>query len=116
MFSIDNGSSVPLAEQVRRCVRRALAEGKLKKGDSLPPVRKVAAQTGVNLNTVARAYRQLEDEGLLRTVRGRGTVVKAEKEPRRLGKRELQSRVRDLVADALLGGHDLKTSRAMLKK
>ena len=115
MFPIDHQSPVPLGEQVRRAVRRALAEGKLKKGDSLPPVRRVADDTGINLNTVARAYRMLEAEGLVETVRGRGTVVRAVREPKRLGKRELKLRVRDLMADAVLGGHTRKTIRDLLR-
>jgi GntR family transcriptional regulator len=114
MFDIDPKSEVPLGEQVRRCVRRAIAEGKLRKGDALPPVRKVAAKTGVNLNTVARAYRQLETEGLVETVRGRGTAVKAEREKRKLSRRTLQQRARDLVADAVLSGHGRSTVRSLL--
>jgi GntR family transcriptional regulator len=114
MFDIDPKSDVPLGEQVRRAVRRAIAEGKLRKGDALPPVRKVARMTGVNLNTVARAYRALEGEGLVETVRGRGTEVKAEREKRRISRRDLQQRARDLVADAVLSGHGKKAVRSLL--
>lgn len=115
MFDIDPRSPVPLGEQVRRAVRRAIAEGRVSKGDPLPPVRRVAADAGINLNTVARAYRELESEGLVVTVRGRGTEVKAERETRKLSKRELQLRARDLLADALLGGHTRQTVRSLLK-
>ena len=114
MFEIDHRSRTPLGEQVRRAVRRAIAEGRLKKGDALPPVRKVASKTGINLNTVARAYRSLEGEGLVETVRGRGTEVTAEMDRRKLSRRDLQGRVRDLVADALLGGHSRRTLKALL--
>ena len=114
MFEIDHASDVPLGEQVRRAVRRAIAEGRIRKGDSLPPVRKVAARTGVNLNTVARAYRQLEQEGLVETVRGRGTEVKAERSRRKIGRKELSLRARDLAADAVLGGSSRKAVRGLL--
>jgi GntR family transcriptional regulator len=114
MFDIDPKNGVPLGEQVRRCVRRAIAEGKLRKGDALPPVRKVAAKTGVNLNTVARAYRQLETEGLVETVRGRGTSVKAEREKRKISRSDLRKRARDLVADAVLSGHGRKAVKALV--
>ena len=114
MFDIDTDSPVPLGEQVRRAVRRAIAEGKLRKGDALPPVRRGASLTGINLNTVARAYRQLEVEGLVETVRGRGTEIKAEREKKRLGRRDLQMRARDLVADAVLGGYARKDVRSLL--
>jgi len=115
MFRIDPKSSTPLGEQIRRAVRRELAEGRLARGDPLPPVRAVAAETGVNLNTVARAYRQLEEEGLVETVRGRGTEVKAVREGRRLSRRDLQARVRDLLADAVLGGHTARDVRRLVK-
>jgi GntR family transcriptional regulator len=114
MFDIDTRSAIPLGEQVRRAVRRAIAEGKLRKGDSLPPVRRVAAKTGVNLNTVARAYRQLEEEGLVETVRGRGTEVKAERDKRKVSRAALQMRARDLVADAVLGGYGKRAVKGLL--
>ncbi len=114
MFDIDHRSNTPLGEQVRRSVRRAIAEGKLRKGDPLPPVRRVAAKTGVNLNTIARAYRQLEEEGLVETVRGRGTEIKAERDRKKISRAALQMRVRDLVADAVLGGYGKKGVKGLL--
>jgi DNA-binding transcriptional regulator YhcF (GntR family) len=63
---------------------------------------------------VARAYRALEQEGLVESVRGRGTEVKAERDRRKLSRRALQDRVRDLVADALLGGHTRKSVKSLL--
>jgi GntR family transcriptional regulator len=114
MFDVDRKSAIPLGEQVRRAVRRAIAEGRLRRGDPLPPVRRVAARTRVNLNTVARAYRELESEGLVETVRGRGTTVVAERARRRMTKRELAALARDLAADAVLGGLARKDVRAAL--
>ena len=115
MFDIDPRSPVPLGEQIRRAVRRALAEGRLKKGDSLPPVRRVAKAARINLNTVARAYRALEAEGLVETVRGRGTTIQAERAKKRLSHRDLSLLARDLVADAVLGGHAKSAVRGLLK-
>jgi DNA-binding transcriptional regulator YhcF (GntR family) len=114
MFEIDHDAAVPLGEQVRRAVRRAIAEGALRKGDPLPPVRKLASKTGVNLNTVARAYRMLEEEGLVETVRGRGTSVRSERQKRKVTRREIQDQARDLLADAVLGGLARKDVRALL--
>lgn len=113
MLSIDPASDVPLGEQVRRGVRRAIAEGELSPGDLLPPVRQLAGDLGINLNTVARAYRELEAEGLVRTMRGRGTVVAAGREAVRTPKGDLRRRLRDLVADARLAGYDADQVRAM---
>jgi len=105
VLRIDPRSSVPLVEQIRRGIRRAIAEGDLGPDDPLPPVRQLAADLEINLNTVARAYRELEREGLVAAARGRGTVVVGRRSNVKLGKEELRARVRDLLADAALAGY-----------
>ena len=75
MLSISLDSSVPIHDQLVAGLRGLIASGALASGDELPPVRQLAADLGINLNTVARAYRELTDAGLLASVRGRGTVV-----------------------------------------
>ena len=77
MIQIDTTSTVSLAEQIEAEIRRAIASRVVQRGDNLPPVRQLAADLGVNLNTVARAYRALEASGLIITRRGRGTIVTA---------------------------------------
>jgi GntR family transcriptional regulator len=107
MLAIDETSDVPLAEQVRLGLRRAIAAGELAPGDPLPTVRALAGDLGLSLATVARAYRQLEGEGLLATVRGRGTVVTNSRESAAVagpaGER-LAGQARDLLAAARLAG------------
>lgn len=75
MFSIDIRSNVPIYEQLVGQVKRAVVQGLLKKGDLIPSVRKMAAELGVNPNTVAKAYQELERQGVTITVRGRGTMI-----------------------------------------
>lgn len=75
MVTISLASAVPIHDQLVAGLRGLIAAGKLAKDDELPPVRQLAADLGINLNTVARAYRELTDAGLLASVRGRGTVV-----------------------------------------
>ena len=75
MLTISLASSVPIHDQLVAGLRGLIAAGTLVEGDELPPVRQLAADLGINLNTVARAYRELTDAGLLASVRGRGTVV-----------------------------------------
>lgn len=75
MIAIDLAAATPLVEQIEQQIRRALAAGEVRAGEPLPPVRQLAGDLGVNLNTVARAYRTLEAEGLVVAQRGRGTVV-----------------------------------------
>jgi DNA-binding transcriptional regulator YhcF (GntR family) len=69
-YSIDAGSSTPPFEQLRVQVRDAVAAGQLAAGAKLPTVRALADELGLAVNTVARAYRELETDGIIET-RGR---------------------------------------------
>ena len=75
-LTIDRRREVPVYEQVADQVRRLVASGDLEPGTALPSVRQLAGDLGVNLNTVARAYRLLQDEGFL-AIRDRAGVVVA---------------------------------------
>src|SRR5207253_9722653 len=72
---IDRQEPTELFEQVAAEIRRAIADGKAKPGERLPPARDLAAVLGVNANTVLRSLRLLRDEGLLEFRRGRGVTV-----------------------------------------
>ncbi len=61
--------------QLQIQVKQAVAGGVLEKGDQLPSVRELSGRLAVNPNTVARAYQELEREGIIETLRGRGTFV-----------------------------------------
>ncbi len=110
MLAIRLDSAVPLVDQIIVGLRTAIATGDVGVGDELPPVRQLAADLGINLNTVARAYRALEGLGLLRAARGRGTVVVAARETRaetaRERTRRLTDGIRAALADARLAGLD----------
>lgn len=75
--SVDLLSPVPPYEQVRRQVDAHVTAGLLHTGDRLPTVRVLAARLGLATNTVARAYQELERDGVVRTRRRVGTVVTA---------------------------------------
>ena len=72
---IHSASGVPIYLQIESQVKHAIAAGALKQDDPLPPVRKLAAEVRVNPNTVARAYQNLERDGVIRTVQGGGCYV-----------------------------------------
>lgn len=74
-ITIDERDRRPLYQQVADEIKSLIAAGELSEGSSLPPVRQVAADLGVNLNTVAFAYRRLQQEGLIRIKHGSGAVV-----------------------------------------
>jgi len=74
-FSIDPKSGVPFYRQIIERVKNGIARGLLGPGDQLPTVRRLAADLSVNPNTVIRAYREMEIEGVLDTQQGSGTFV-----------------------------------------
>lgn len=74
-ISVDLGSATPPYEQIRSQVSSLIALGTLAPGTRLPTVRSLAADLGIAAGTVARAYRELEQSGLVETRRRNGTVV-----------------------------------------
>ena len=72
---IDNQSGVPFYRQIIEQLKYAISRGELSTGDRLPTVRQLAVDLSINPNTVVRAYRQLEIEGVLETQQGSGTFV-----------------------------------------
>ncbi len=74
-IQIAPGSDQPVYGQIIEQIGAAIARGELKPGDKLPAVRKLAAELVINPNTVARAYTQMEQSGLVVTKSGSGTYV-----------------------------------------
>lgn len=74
-IAIDPKSGVPFYRQIIEQVKFAIARGELQPGDRLPTVRQLAVDLSINPNTVIRAYRELEIEGVLDTHQGSGTFV-----------------------------------------
>jgi GntR family transcriptional regulator len=77
-FQLDAASGVPFYRQVIDQVLAGIATGALARGERLPTVRALAVDLAVNLNTVARAYKELEIRGILATQQGSGTFVASE--------------------------------------
>ena len=75
LFRIHPASGIPIYLQIESQVRHAVAAGALRQDDQLPSVRRLAAELRVNPNTVARAFQNLERDGVLRTVPGGGCYV-----------------------------------------
>ena len=72
---VSPSSGVPLYLQLEQQIKHAVASGLLRPGESLPSVRRTAAELRINPNTVARAFSNLERDGVLRTVPGGGSFV-----------------------------------------
>ena len=74
-FKLDPKSGVPFYRQIIDQIRYGVASGNLKVGEQLPTVRALAVQLKVNLNTVGKAYRELEIQSVLETQQGTGTFI-----------------------------------------
>ncbi|NIO28658.1 MAG: GntR family transcriptional regulator [Candidatus Latescibacteria bacterium] len=109
-FAIDARSGVPLYRQVIEQVKFGIARGNLEPGDQLPTVRQLAVDLSINPNTVIRAYRELEIEGVLETHQGTGTFVSTQKpEIDRLERQRMLDQIlTDLLARASTYGLTLE--------
>lgn len=75
MFTLNYRDPRPIYEQLKEKLRRMILSGAMAEGEKLPSVRELAGQLSINPNTIARAYRELEAEGFLYSVTGRGSFV-----------------------------------------
>jgi GntR family transcriptional regulator len=105
---------VPVYLQLESQVKQAVAAGALRTGEALPSTRKLAAQLRINPNTVARAYQNLERDGVTRCVPGGGTFV-ADGLPGLL-KSEKVKRLRPLAQQLAVEGRQLRLTREEILK
>jgi GntR family transcriptional regulator len=112
IIRIQPGLGTPIYLQIESQVKHAIAAGALKLDDALPSVRKLAAELRVNPNTVARAYQNLERDGILRTVPGGGCYVSAQSPG--LLKAEKLRRLRPMATQLAVEAKQLRLARAEL--
>jgi len=99
-ITVTTTSPEPVYEQIVRQIQDRVAAGELKPGAPLPTVRQLAGDLQLNRNTVARAYKQLEDRGVILTAGRKGTFVRdnASREVERIKASRAERSVRHLVA------------------
>ena len=114
-FHLDPRSGVATYLQIVQQVKEALRLGTLDVGDQLPTVREVVADLAINPNTVAKAYRDLEREGLVVARQGRGTFVASTLAPASLRHHdELRAALVRWLGSALAAGLDEESIRALI--
>ncbi len=92
-INVDLTDHVPIYIQLMNQVKHMIATGELEPGDQLPTVRQLAADLRINFNTVARAYRLLDEENIISTQHGRGTFIlepASEEISRRMRRKDLK--------------------------
>jgi GntR family transcriptional regulator len=114
---IEPNNRLAIYDQVVRQVKFAVAQGTLRSGDRVPSVRELSKQLAINPNTVARAYRQLQDEGVLETLRGLGLqVAQGATAPCRSERVELiRQRLRETLREARASGLNDEELRALIE-
>jgi len=102
-LTINTNDPRPIYQQVADGIKELIAQGKLSEGASLPPVRQLAADLGVNLNTIATAYRELQKDGLIVIKHGTGSMVASRKITER-SQDELLRPLRKALTELVLAG------------
>jgi GntR family transcriptional regulator len=117
-FQIDFTGGLAIYDQVVRQIKFAVAGEVLKEGELVPSVRELARELTINPNTVSRAYRQLQDNGVLSSVRGTGLAV-AEGAGRRCREERVElirTRLEQVFAEARQSRLDPQKLRAIVEK
>ena len=102
LISVEPTNGLAIYDQIVRQIKFAIASEVLRPGEMVPSVREMAKQTAVNPNTVSRAYRELQSEGILEVVRGTGLQVTktAVKQCRKDRQGLIQERLRAVLEEA----------------
>jgi GntR family transcriptional regulator len=117
-FAIEFSDGLAIYEQIVRQVKYAVAGGALKPGELVPSVRELARELAINPNTVARAYRELQGDRVLETVRGTGLEVASGAAERCRNERIklIRGRLKQVLAEAKRSGLDADELRALVDK
>lgn len=111
---ISNASSEPIYEQIGRQIKAQIISGDLKEGDGLPSIRKLAQELHISVITTKRAYEELEKEGFIDTVGGKGTFV-AIQNKELLREKKMKS-IEDMMADTVTEAQKLGITYSELKE
>ena len=112
MFVIDTQSKLPIFEQLKKQILEFITIGILSPNDKLPSVRAMASQIGVNPNTVAKAYQELEEQGYIYSEKGKGCFV-ADNESDKLIREDKLKDFKGTVAD--MKQHHIESHRRGLQ-
>lgn len=114
---ISNSSPEPIYEQVGKQIKTQIISGDLKEGDPLPSIRKLAKELYISVITTKRAYEELEKEGFIDTVGGKGTFVAIQNKEllREKKMKSIEDQMTDMVAEAQKMEISLKELQEMLK-
>lgn len=99
MIQLNYRDAKPIYEQIQEGFRKMILTGTLKPDEKLPSVRSLASELAINPNTIQRAYNQLESQGYIYSVSGKGSFVNGAFDPQSARRQELLQRLRELALE-----------------
>ena len=116
MISLNYRDSRPIYEQIRDGLRKLIVTGAMQPDEKLPSVRSLAQQLSINPNTIQRAYNELESEGYIYSVPGKGSFASGDTGAEERRKQELLAQLRELTAELKYLGVSGEELAALVRK
>ena len=116
MISISYRDNRPIYEQVRDNYRQMIITGVLPAGSRMPSVREVASSLAINPNTIQRAYRELEAEGYIVSIQGKGSFVSDRTDAVTARREELKEKLHALLKELLQAGAEEREILGIVKE
>ena len=116
MISLNYRDASPIYEQIKNGLKRLIVTGAMKEGDKLPSVRALATELAINPNTIQKAYNELENEGYIYSVPGKGSFASGEVKGDERRREELKQRIRELAAELRFLGASREELAALLQE
>lgn len=104
MYKLDPMSTTPLYQQIVDRIREAISLGHLVQGDQLPSIREMAKLLVVNTSTVTRAYKEMENAGMIQAIVGKGTFISFDTSKLSFERKKMEEKIKRLIEDALIMG------------
>ena len=116
MIQLDPTSRVPVYQQIKEQITELIVMGVFPPESRLPSVRALATETGLNPNTVQKAYQELESEDVIYTVGGKGCFVGSRENAAAANREHAENELRDILRQARLAGVDRAAAYALLEQ
>lgn len=116
MIQLDWGDSRPLYEQIKDKFKTLIITGALKEQDKIPSVRELAGSLAINPNTIQRAYKELEEEGYIVSLRAKGSFVAKRSDVSKEVQNALYKHLREAAAELIYQGVELERIQAEIEE
>lgn len=116
MFQLNYRDSRPIYEQLKEQLRRLIVTGAIQSDERLPSIREVSSSLAINPNTIQRAYRELENEGYIYTIPGKGSFAAPRTDINGRRELELLRQLEDTVTELTYLGHTADTLCSRIRK